>query len=95
MEVKPFPYALALHGKKKNCRNAHKIWSLLKKMRKRGETQIREQKLHNCEHHQIMVTFQSDAMLQCCHKLQPAKWVGDQTKIYFLYGSTVSGLEVH
>lgn len=64
-------------------------------MRKRGGTQIGEQKLRNCEHNRIMVTFQSAAMLQCCHKLQPAKWVGDQTEIYFLDGSTVSGLEVH
>ena len=63
-------------------------------MRKRGGTQIREQKLHNCEPNQIMVAFQSVAMLQCCHKLQPAKWVGDQTKIYFLDGLTVLDLEV-
>lgn len=78
-----------------NCRNAYIICSLLEKLRKRGGTQIREQKLHNCEHDQIMVTFQTVAMLHCCCKSQPAKWVGDQTEIYFLDGSTVSGLEVH
>lgn len=55
-------------------------------------TQIREQ---NCEQNELMVTSQIVAVLQCCHKLQPAKGVGDQTKIYFLDGSTVSGLEVH
>lgn len=57
--------------------------------------QIKEQALCNAKDNQGAVTSGSGFVLQCPHKSQPAKWAGDQAKIYFLDGSTVSGSEVH